>query len=98
MTVRPTADGDVESFHFAYVMPRVTSSDDVGGPRSPATGRLDELVVEQAFATDDLRGYLVRIVAGTGAGQVRLIALQQRQHARRPGGLGRPAGRHEPST
>ena len=74
MTVRPLADGVVEGFHYAYVSHVVASSDDAGGLAQPGTGRFDEIVVEQAFATDDLRGYLVRIVGGTGAGQYRYIA------------------------
>ena len=75
-TVRVSAayDAAVEGTHIGTVTATVTSADSSTGTVTGGTGRADEFVVSgAAFVPNSLRGYLVRIVFGTGAGQFRSV-------------------------
>ena len=74
--IRVTAAYDtvVEGTSIATVAATATSGDTVTGSVTSGTGRTDELVAAGApFVPNALRGYVVRIVSGTGAGQYRYI-------------------------
>ncbi|HSF98236.1 MAG TPA: Calx-beta domain-containing protein [Ornithinibacter sp.] len=67
-------DGTVEGQHVTLVAGAVTSTDTMSGQVAAGTGRDDEFTVAGTpFTPGALRGYLVRITGGTGAGQVRTI-------------------------
>ena len=75
-TIRVVAVGDgvVEGQHVARISTVVTSTDAIAGTVGGGTGRADEFTVAGSpFTPMTLRGYLVRITGGTGAGQVRSI-------------------------
>ena len=90
---RAADDAVREGFHFGYVGHALTSRDAFAGAVTAQSGRGSTRVVAQSFAADDLRGYIVRIVAGTGAGQWRYIRPNTRDARCSCRGLGRlPAG------
>ncbi len=75
-TIRVTAIGDgvVEGQHVTLVATTVLSSDARTGTVGGLTGRADEFTVAGSpYAAHSLRGYLIRVTGGTGAGQVRTI-------------------------
>ena len=72
--VTAVGDGVVEGQHVVIVGTAVTSNDATSGTVLGTTGRADEFTVAGSpFTAHTLRGYLVRITSGTGAGQVRTI-------------------------
>jgi Ca2+-binding RTX toxin-like protein len=73
--VQAVDDDVVEGFRFSEIRHTLTTSDAFSGSVDAASARRDELLAADAdaFADLDLRGYLVRIVSGTGAGQQRYI-------------------------
>jgi hypothetical protein len=68
-------DGLVEGFHFGSISHSVTSPDTFTGTASGVADRGDRLVDATAPfpAGNGLLGYTVRIVSGTGAGQVGIV-------------------------
>ena len=67
-------DGKVEGQHAGRIDTTVTGGDAYDGQVTGGTGRDDEFVVAGTpFTPGTLRGYQVRIVGGTGAGQVRYV-------------------------
>ena len=101
MTIEVTGryDGKVEGQHAGRIDTTVTGGDAYDGQVTGGTGRDDEFVVAGTpFTPGTLRGYQVRIVGGTGAGQVRYDLEQHRERHHGRGGLGRPAGQPPAST
>ncbi len=72
VTVRAVDDALPESFHFAYVVHTLDNADALEGIATPRA-RADEIGVATSFLENQVAGFTVRIVEGTGAGQVRLI-------------------------
>ncbi len=76
VTVKGRLDSVVEGFHFGNIDHKVASTDTFTGSVVATTGRMDEfyaLLANVPVANGGLRGMLVKITAGTGAGQVRPI-------------------------
>ena len=73
VTVKGRPDATVEGFHFGYVDHAVAANDTFTGTVAGSTGRMDEFYAAVAVADGQLRGMLVRIVSGAGAGQIRPI-------------------------
>ncbi len=75
--VRALDDAVVQGGHAGAITATVSSADvwsgTVGTPTVDAAGRNDALSSTGAFGTRNLKGYLVRLVSGAGAGQVRRI-------------------------
>ena len=67
--VSGVSDGAVESFHFGYVTTAVDSADVFTGTVSSVTGKDITVVGDVQFVQNELRGYLFRVTAGSGAGQ-----------------------------
>src|SRR5207244_6699771 len=76
VTVSAPRDFVIQGAHYGYLNSSVAAGDKLTGTITGLTGRGDEFDDSAAAfttANGGLRGYVVRIVAGQGAGQERYI-------------------------
>jgi Ca2+-binding RTX toxin-like protein len=73
ITVRGADDSDVESFHFGYVRTGVSSTfpgtEIISGTVTAVNGTRITITSGTPFDANALRGYLLRLTSGDGAGQ-----------------------------
>ncbi len=73
VTVWAPKDGVVEGSHFSYVTTSVSGDNVYTGTATGTSRSVNQLLVADAASLPNLRGYLVKIVAGRGAGQTRYV-------------------------